>query len=104
MTEAQHGPAASLAQELESARELLESNGYRVVSEHYSIIPLDRGLRVKPQGAVDRCGSAILKTLTSLFPTLFGYQLIFEAKPAGVSVKTTEFKSAASPAPTLRST
>ena len=67
---------------LKTARELLESNGYRIVGEHFSIIPLDRGLRVKPQGAIDRFGSAILKTLTGLFPTLFGYQLIVEAKPA----------------------
>jgi len=33
-----------------TARQMLESNGYRVVSEHFSIIPLDRGLRVKPRG------------------------------------------------------
>jgi glycosyltransferase involved in cell wall biosynthesis len=87
-----------------SARELLESNGYRIVSEYFSIIPLDRGLRVKPQGPIDRIGSAILKGLTDLFPTLFGYQLIFEAKPAGVTVKSVEFKAAVSPAQSLRST
>lgn len=92
-----------------TARELLESNGYRVVGEYYSIIPLDRGLRVKPRGFIDRTGSAILKVLTSLFPTLFGYQLIFEVKPAGVAVKSVEsmarqaMQASVSPAPTLRS-
>ena len=69
-----------------TARQMLESNGYRVVSEHFSIIPLDRGLRVKPRGAIDRFGSAILKVLTAAFPSLFGYQLIFEAKPATSAV------------------
>jgi len=93
-----------------TARELLESNGYRITKEVCSLIPLDRGLRVKPMGLVDRIGSAILKPLTALFPTLFGYQLIFEAKPAGIAVKTVDsgaisgLKSAPSPAPTLRST
>lgn len=87
-----------------TALELLESNGYRIVSEHYSIIPLDRGLRVKPQGAIDKFGSAVLKVLTSVFPTLFGYQLIFEAKPAALTVRHTDLKAAVSPAPTLRST
>jgi glycosyltransferase involved in cell wall biosynthesis len=87
-----------------TARHLLESNGYRIVSEHYSIIPLDRGLRVKPRGSIDRFGSAILKGLTSLFPTLFGYQLIFEAKPEAVTVKSVDFKASASPASTLRAT
>lgn len=77
-----------------TARELLESNGYRIVSEQYSIIPLDRGLRVKPQGMVDRIGSGILKVLTGLFPTLFGYQLIFEARPAGVTVKSVNYQAA----------
>lgn len=92
-----------------TARQLLESNGYRIVSEYYSIIPLDRGLRVKPRGFIDRAGSAVLQVLTSLFPTLFGYQLIFEAKPAGVTVKSVEamtreaIPSSVSPAPTLRS-
>ena len=87
-----------------TARELLESNGYRIVNEHFSIIPLDRGLRVKPQGKIDKFGSAILKHLTALFPTLFGYQLIFEAKPAAITVKTVDFKASASAASTLRST
>ena len=87
-----------------TARELLESNGYRIVNEHFSIIPLDRGLRVKPQGKIDKFGSAILKHLTALFPTLFGYQLIFEAKPAAITVKSVDFKASASPASTLRST
>jgi 2-polyprenyl-3-methyl-5-hydroxy-6-metoxy-1,4-benzoquinol methylase len=77
-----------------TARELLEGNGYRVVSEQYSIIPLDRGLRVKPRGLVDRVGSSILKVLTGLFPTLFGYQLIFEARPAGVAVKSVDYQAA----------
>ena len=84
-----------------SARQLLESNGYRIVSEHFSIIPLDRGLRVKPQGPIDKLGSSILKVLTSIFPTLFGYQIILEAKPAGVTVRSAaELKASVSPAPT----
>lgn len=92
-----------------TASELLESNGYRITTENYSIIPLDRGLRVKPRGLIDRMGSAILKVLTSVFPTLFGYQLIFEARPAGATVRSVEVQmqalsSSASPAPTLRST
>ncbi|HEU0118996.1 MAG TPA: glycosyltransferase [Bryobacteraceae bacterium] len=93
-----------------TAIELLESNGYRITAERYSIIPLDRGLRVKPRGFIDRIGSAILKTFTSLFPTLFGYQLMFEAKPAGVTlapaapVSIGALKPSASPSPTLRST
>ena len=76
-----------------TARELLEENGYRIVSEQYSIIPLDRGLRVKPRGLVDRVGSSILKVLTGLFPTMFGYQLIFEARPAGVAVKSVDYQA-----------
>jgi 2-polyprenyl-3-methyl-5-hydroxy-6-metoxy-1,4-benzoquinol methylase len=87
-----------------TARQLLESNGYRIVNEYFSIIPLDRGLRIKPQGGLDKFGSAILKTLTTIFPTLFGYQLIFEAKPSAITVKTAEFKASASRAPNLRST
>ncbi|MBM3786593.1 MAG: glycosyltransferase [Acidobacteria bacterium] len=69
-----------------TARELLETNGYRVVRERFSIIPLDRALRLKPNGLLHRAGSKVLRALTLLFPSLFGYQLIFEVKPAGVSV------------------
>jgi glycosyltransferase involved in cell wall biosynthesis len=93
-----------------TARELLEANGYRVVTEHFSVIPLDRGLRLKPRGFLDRTGTSILKVLTSLFPTLFGYQLIFEAKPAAITVDSfakpalQAMQPSVSPAPTLRST
>ncbi|MBI2687883.1 MAG: glycosyltransferase [Acidobacteria bacterium] len=93
-----------------TARELLESNGYRITRELYSVIPLDRGLRVKPAGLIDRWGGAILRIFTSLFPTLFGYQLIFEAKLGGVTLATDEARAVAalkpsvSPSSTLRST
>ena len=49
-----------------TAVELLESNGYRIVGEYYSIIPLDRGLRVKPRGFIDRAGRNAMWRLFAL--------------------------------------
>lgn len=71
-----------------TARELLQSNGYRVVRERFSIIPLDRALRLKPNGFLHRTGSKLLHWMTLLLPELFGYQLIFEVKPAAVTVRS----------------
>jgi len=69
-----------------TARELLEANGYRIVREEFSVIPLDRALRLTPNGALHLLGSKILKIVTALLPGLFGYQLMFEVKPAAVTV------------------
>jgi SAM-dependent methyltransferase len=81
-----------------TARELLESLGYRIVSEHYSIIPLDRALRLTPNGFAHTFLSKILRFFTMLFPTIFGYQIILEAKPAGLTIPAEPARATLEPA------
>jgi glycosyltransferase involved in cell wall biosynthesis len=64
-----------------SARALIESSGYEIVSEHATTIPLEFALGLAPGNPIVRALDTALAFLTRLFPKLFGYQWVFAARP-----------------------
>jgi predicted TPR repeat methyltransferase len=65
-----------------TGRALLEENGYRVVSVDATAMPLE--LAVPALGRPPLAGPAHTAALSAarLWPTLFGYQFVYEARPA----------------------
>jgi predicted TPR repeat methyltransferase len=65
-----------------TGRALLEENGYRVVSVDATAMPLE--LAVPALGRPPLAGLARAAALSAarLWPTLFGYQFVYEARPA----------------------
>jgi glycosyltransferase involved in cell wall biosynthesis len=66
----------------ETGRALLERHGYRVIQERSTVIPFELALGVSGSGAAMRLVARIAERLTSLRPTLLGYQHIYVAVPA----------------------
>jgi 2-polyprenyl-3-methyl-5-hydroxy-6-metoxy-1,4-benzoquinol methylase len=65
-----------------TARRLLESNGYAIVEEAQTVIPLELVLGWKPDNLVMRALNRVLAIATWMFPGLFGYQVMFVARAA----------------------
>ena len=63
-----------------TARRLLESNGYSIVEEAQTVIPLELVLGWKPDNLVMRGLNRVLAIATWMFPGLFGYQAMFVAR------------------------
>lgn len=66
----------------DTARTLLRQNGYQIIKEETSIIPVELVLGLTAQNPVVKIIGRILRFLTCLMPDLFGYQLIFVARTA----------------------
>jgi 2-polyprenyl-3-methyl-5-hydroxy-6-metoxy-1,4-benzoquinol methylase len=66
-----------------TARELVESNGYRVMEQKMTIMPLELVLGLRPDHFLMRIIRRLLILCTALMPGLFGYQtfLIARKKP-----------------------
>ncbi len=65
-----------------TARRLLEANGYAVIEERSTIIPVELVLGLDPGGVMMRLIGRVLAGLTWLMPSLFGYQTVLIAKAA----------------------
>ena len=65
-----------------TARQLLESNGYSILEEKETIIPLELVLGWSPANLVMRGLNRILAMVTWMLPGLFGYQVMFVARSA----------------------
>ncbi len=63
-----------------SARRLLEENGYEVVRQHMSVMPVELALGLPAQNPLMKLANRLLAGLTRLLPGLFGYQCIFVAR------------------------
>jgi hypothetical protein len=63
-----------------TARKLLESNGYSIVEEQETVIPLELVLGWSPDNLVMKALNRLLAGLTWLFPGLFGYQIMCVAR------------------------
>ncbi len=73
-----------------SARRLLAANGFEVIQERATVIPVELALTAPPtNGAVKRM-NGLLAALARLFPTLFGYQLLFVARAVRQGAATSE--------------
>ena len=63
-----------------TARELLEPNGYSILEEKETIIPLELVLGWSPDNLVMRALNRVLALATWMLPGLFGYQIMFVAR------------------------
>jgi len=57
-----------------TARRLLESNGYSIVQEEQTVIPMELVFGWSPGNLLMRALNRVLAFATWLFPGLFGYQ------------------------------
>lgn len=65
-----------------SAIKLLQENGYRVLAEHYTIVPLERLVPMPPQNAFMRVMSQVLRVATRLMPGWLAYEIVLVAEPS----------------------
>ncbi len=59
---------------------LLEKHGYRITARHYSVIPLERVIPMRPDSRLLRLGSRFLRVITGLAPGLFAYEIVLAAE------------------------
>ena len=63
-----------------TARRMIEANGYRIVSQKMTIMPLELALGLRPDGLVMKIIQRVLILCTALMPGLFGYQTFLIAQ------------------------
>jgi len=68
-----------------TARRFLQENGYRIVQEKETVMPLELVLGWSPENLFMKAINRVLAAATKLMPSLFGYQIMFLAQPARVS-------------------
>jgi glycosyltransferase involved in cell wall biosynthesis len=61
---------------------LLEERGYRITARHYSVIPLERVIPIRPDSRLLRFASRVLRVITGLAPGLFAYEIVLAAERA----------------------
>lgn len=57
-------------------QKLLEENGYRVTGRHYTVIPIERVIPMRPENKFLRFASRLLHVATSLVPGLLAYEIV----------------------------
>jgi SAM-dependent methyltransferase len=65
-----------------TGRALLEENGYRVVSVDATAMPLELAVPTLGRPPLQGLARAAALSAARLWPTLFGYQFVYEARPA----------------------
>lgn len=65
-----------------TARRFVVENGYEIVQERTTVIPLDLALGLEASGRLHRWLNLALASVTKLLPGLFGYQFVFLARPS----------------------
>jgi predicted TPR repeat methyltransferase len=68
-----------------TARRLLESNGYSILEEEQTVIPLELVFGWSPDNLMMKMLNRVLAAATWLLPGLFGYQVMFVARSAGAA-------------------
>jgi 2-polyprenyl-3-methyl-5-hydroxy-6-metoxy-1,4-benzoquinol methylase len=63
-----------------TARQLLEDNGWQIVEQKPTVMPLELVLGLSPEHVVMRALNRLLAAATSLWPRLLGYQAVFVAR------------------------
>jgi len=61
-------------------RSLLEQQGYRVTGRHYTVMPIERVISMRPDSALLRFASRVLRVLTALAPGLLAYEIVMIAE------------------------
>lgn len=63
-----------------SITNLLKDEGYRITARHYSVIPLERVIPMRPNSRLLRLASRVLRVVTGLAPSLFAYEIVLAAE------------------------
>ena len=63
-----------------TARRLLEENGYEILEEQMTVMPVELILGLSPRNFLIRALNGFLAALTAVLPGLFGYQIMFLAR------------------------
>ncbi len=61
-------------------REMLRKHGYRITGEHFTILPMERVVPVRPDTPVLRLLNQVLRALTWLLPGLLAYEIVIVAE------------------------
>jgi glycosyltransferase involved in cell wall biosynthesis len=64
----------------ETARAFLRTNGYAIVEERCTTIPIELIVGLSPANPIMRFATAVLGLLTKMMPGLMGYQIVFLAR------------------------
>jgi glycosyltransferase involved in cell wall biosynthesis len=64
-----------------TARRFVEENGFRVVEERATVMPVELVLGLSPENLLMKAINRTLAVLTYLMPSVFGYQIMFAAQP-----------------------
>ena len=65
-----------------TARRMVESRGYQILEEQMTVIPVELTFKIPARSPLMRGLNALLRMLTWMAPSLFGYQIMFVARPA----------------------
>ena len=61
-------------------RRLLEQNGYRVTARHYTVMPIERVIPIRPENVFMRLANRLLRIITTVAPGLFAYEIVAVAE------------------------
>lgn len=61
---------------------MVESRGYEILEEQMTVIPIELICKIPARSRLMRSCNFILRILTRMAPGLFGYQIMFVARPA----------------------
>lgn len=61
-------------------RTLLDQHGYRITGRHFTIMPLERVIPVRPENRVLRLANRLLRVVTAVAPGLFAYEIVLVAE------------------------
>jgi 2-polyprenyl-3-methyl-5-hydroxy-6-metoxy-1,4-benzoquinol methylase len=70
-----------------TARKFLEQNGYEIVTEKMTVMPVELALGLPAENPLMRVMNLMLAFVTAAMPGVFGYQCIFAARPAKKNAK-----------------
>ena len=80
-----------------TARRLLEENGYQIVEERITNMPLELALGASPTGLLMRAMHRTLRVFTRLMPGLLGYQIMLVARASRATRYSVSSVSRAAP-------
>ncbi len=63
-----------------SIRSLIEQSGYRITGVHYTLVPLERLVPLRPTNRVLRFANGFLRAATAVLPGLLAYEIVVVAE------------------------
>jgi hypothetical protein len=61
-------------------RALLEKHGFRMTGRHYTVIPIERVIPMRPDSRMLRIANRFMRVITALMPGLFAYEIVLVAE------------------------